>query len=82
MGQISGQPRASQVAAATATNTASDPFTGSASLATMLTSTGGVRAAPTTPKDRTVRSTTVPSSSVAIAYDVTRLYAMWAAPMQ
>ncbi len=91
VGQAPGVPWASQVAAATAANTASDPLTGSRGPpaspapgtspgATTVTSIGGVSVARRTPKLRMVRSCTSPAASTASPSLVTHPRAMWAAP--
>ena len=76
----SGSRGGSQAAAATAANTASPPRTGAAPLGVISTSIGGVSTARRTPKDRMVRSWTVPPASTAMPSLLTHASAMWAAP--
>src|SRR5918994_159754 len=82
VGQAGGRPWASQAAAATAANTASEPFTGEPSLASISTPIGGVSTARSTPKLRIVRSWTSPRSSTASPSLQTHPTAMCAAPTQ
>src|SRR5579884_51723 len=82
VGHAGGSPWAIQVAAATAANTASLPFTGGAVDGSTTTSMGGVSTARRMPNERMVRSWTSPRSSTAMASLQTQPSAMWVAPMQ
>jgi len=75
-------PSLSQAAAAAAAKTASEPFTGQLSSSCTVTSTGGVSFALRIPKDRMVRSCTVPAPSTEIPSRHTHPSAWWTAPMQ